>query len=99
MISASGQGLVHVTVRIPDAQGRLCPNADNPVRFSLPGEGTLAGVGNGNPTSLERFDAGMRKVLHGLCLAVVGSTREPGRIAFSAEAEGLGGGAVTIEVK
>lgn len=90
-IAADGEDLSFVEVRIVDAQGNLCPNADNLVTFRLSGPGTIAGVDNGNPTSHEPFQAGKRKAFHGLCLAVVKAARTPGEIRLTASAPGIEG--------
>jgi len=88
-ISADGEDLSYVKVEIVDQEGRVCPNADNLVKFKIKGAGIIAGVGNGNPISHEYFKAGERKAFHGLCLVVIQSKREQGAIRLSAESEGL----------
>jgi beta-galactosidase len=98
-IGADGEDLSYVTVKIVDKEGRVCPDADNMVTFSIHGEGTVSGVGNGDPTSHEYFKARQRKAFHGLCLAVVQSTRKPGTIVLSAASEGLKAAQVVISAK
>jgi beta-galactosidase len=90
-IAADGQDLAFVTVRVQDAQGKLCPGADSDVlaRFDLSGPGTLAAVGNGDPTSHADFQAPACKTFHGLCLAIVKAGRGAGLIQLSATAAGL----------
>jgi len=82
-----------------DKDGRVCPDADNLVKFKIEGTGVIAGVGNGNPVSHEYFKAKERKAFHGLCLAIVQSKRERGTIRLSAESEGLQTAEVLIQVK
>jgi beta-galactosidase len=96
-IQADGQDLAFVTVRVLDAAGRLCPNADGLVRFDVSGPGLLAGVGNGNPISHEDFQAPQRKAFHGLCLTVIKAKQEAGAIRVWAVSEGLNGDAVEIQ--
>lgn len=98
-ISADGQDLSFVKVEIVDTNGGVCPNADNLVKFKISGEGSIAGVGNGNPISHEYFKASERKAFHGLCLVVVQSKGEKGTIHLSAESEGLQGSELVIHVK
>ena len=98
-ISADGEDLSYVRVEIVDQEGRVCPNADNLVRFRIEGEGVIAGVGNGNPVSHEYLKARERKAFHGLCLAVVQSKRERGAIRLSAESEGLQTAEVLVQVR
>ena len=98
-ISADGDDLSNVTIKIVDNEGRVCPNADNLVKFTIEGEGVIAGVGNGNPVSHEYFKANERKTFHGLCLAIVQSKRERGTILLSAESKGLQAAEVLIHAK
>lgn len=98
-ISADGEDLSHVRIEIVDQEGRVCPNADNLVRFKIEGPGVIAGVGNGNPVSHEHFKARERKAFHGLCLAVIQSKRERGPVRLSAESEGLQAAEVLIQVR
>ena len=60
-IRADGEDLSYVRVEIVDQEGRVCPNADNLVRFRIEGEGVIAGVGNGNPVSHEYFQRSRAK--------------------------------------
>jgi beta-galactosidase len=98
-ISADDEGLSYVKVEIVDQEGRVCPNADNLVRFKIKGQGVIAGVGNGNPISHEYFKASERKAFHGLCLVIVRSKREQNAIRLSAESEGLQAADLLIQVK
>jgi beta-galactosidase len=98
-IAADGQDLAFVTVRVLDAQGHLCPDADSLVRFNLSGPAVLAGLGNGNPISHEDFQTPQHKAFHGLCLAIIKASRTPGTIHLSASATGLKAAAVDIATK
>jgi beta-galactosidase len=89
-LRADGEDLSFVTVRIEDAAGNLVPGAENLVRFTVSGAGRIAAVDNGNPASLEPFQADRRKAFSGLALLVVRTTRaEPGTIRVRAESDGL----------
>jgi beta-galactosidase len=98
-ISADGEDLSYVKVEIVDQKGRVCPNADNLVKFKIKGGGVIAGVDNGNPISHQYFKAGERKAFHGLCLVVIQSKREQGAIRVSAESEGLQAADLLFRVK
>ncbi len=98
-LGADGEDLSYVKVEIVDRAGRVCPNADNLVKFAIEGEGLIAGVDNGNPISHEHFRASQRKAFHGLCLAVIQATRAPGRVSLTATAEGLEGATVALQTK
>jgi len=95
-ITANGKDLCFVTVRIVDKDGNLVPHADNLITFSLSGEGSLAGVDNGDPVSHASFKANSRNAFNGLALAVLKATGKAGTITFKATADGLQPAAVTI---
>lgn len=96
-ITADGEDLSFVTVRITDAQGVLVPDADNLVHFETSGSGFLAGVDNGYQASLESFKAPHRKAFNGLCLAILQNDGRPGSIRLKAHSAGLQG--AELEVK
>jgi beta-galactosidase len=96
-IAADGRDLSFVTVRIEDEAGRLCPLADNLVRFEVEGAGRRVAVGNGDPSTLEPFQADERKAFGGLALLIVGSQRgRPGIIQVQAHSKGLRSAQVTL---
>jgi beta-galactosidase len=98
-ITADRRDVAHVTVQILDAQGRIVPVTDNEVAFEIQGEGRIIGVDNGNPDSHEGYKGKSTKAFHGLCLAVVQSTAQPGRIQLTATAPGLRSSSVAITTK
>lgn len=67
---AKKSNLVFVEVDVNDADGNICPNADNQIQFSVEGA-DIVGVDNGSPFSLERFKADNRKTFFGKCLVVL----------------------------
>ena len=95
-IYADGSDLSFVTVEILDADGNLCPNANDLVKFDVKGAGFIAGVDNGSPTSLESFKASQREAFYGKCLVVLQNNGEIGPIKLNAFAD-LGGGRVIEE--
>lgn len=95
-IHADGQDLSFVAVEVVDPEGRLRPDADLPVRYSIEGAGTLAAIGSGDLTTRESYRANPRRVFHGRALVVVRSTHEPGPITLRAEAPGLEGASVNL---
>jgi beta-galactosidase len=89
-ITADGDDLSFITVRIEDKNGNVCPLADNLVRFKVEGAGRIAGVDNGNPATEESFQADHRKAFNGLALLIVRSKRgESGQIKIAASSDGL----------
>jgi beta-galactosidase len=69
------------------------------INFEITGEGTIAGVDNGLQTSDELFKANYRKAFNGLCLAVIQSTENAGKISLKATSEGLQEAAIVIDSK
>jgi beta-galactosidase len=95
-IAAGRRDVAHVTVRILDDQGRTVPTADNEVAFRIEGAGRIIGLDNGNPLSHEDFKSDHRTAFNGLCLAIVQSTAQAGRIQLIATSPGLRSGSVAI---
>jgi beta-galactosidase len=98
-INAAGDDLSNIKIEIVDQDGRVCPNADNLVKFKIKGPGIIAGVGNGNPASHEDFKASERKAFHGLALVIIQSTGNKGEITVTATSDGLKESEVTIKTK
>lgn len=88
-IQADGTDLSFITVEIVDKDGNLCPNADNLVNFDVQGAAFIAGVDNGNQTSMESFKAPHRKAFYGKCLVVLQNNGDRGDIQLNAVSEGL----------
>ena len=61
-LTATGNDLCYVMVEALDKNGVACPLADNLIRFRVDGPGEIAAVDNGNPVSLELFQANERKL-------------------------------------
>lgn len=97
--TAAEDALAFVTVEILDADGNLCPDADNLVEFSLSGESAfIAGVDNGNPVSMERFKDSKRMAFNGKCLVVLQAS-SPGRTTLTASSDGLVSDSVTFRTR
>ena len=83
-------------MEVLDADGNVCPCADNLVRFSLDGNNAfIAGVDNGNPVSMERFKDDKRHAFNGKCLVVLQADKS-GKTTLTAESEGLASASVTF---
>ncbi len=99
-ISANGEDLSFVTVRIEDKDGNLCPAADNLVRFKVEGAGAIAAVDNGNAATTESFQGDSRKAFSGMALLIVRSNRgKGGAIKVAAASEGLSQGNATVTAR
>ena len=97
VIKANGRSLLFVTVEVVDKDGNLCPWAENKVLFSLTGDAKIAGVDNGSPFSLERFQANERRAFFGKCLVVLQAGKMPSTIQLTAKSVDLV--PQTIEIK
>lgn len=98
-ISADGKDLSFITVKVVDKEGNLVPKADNLIEFEIIGMGSIVGVDNGLQTSHEPFKANYRKTFNGLCLVVIQSAEEHGKITLKAKSGGLGETTITVETK
>ncbi|HKV41452.1 MAG TPA: beta-galactosidase GalB [Blastocatellia bacterium] len=99
LIKADGNDLSFVTVKVVDKDGVPVPDASNLIKFQVSGPGFIAGVDNGSETSHEPFKADYRKAFNGLCLAIIQSKGEVGKIVIKATAEGLQEASTTIEAQ
>jgi beta-galactosidase len=75
-ISSNGEDLSFVTVKIEDKDGNIVPDAGNLVKFTITGDGFIAGVDNGYQADLSSFKGDNKKAFNGLCLAVLQSTKK-----------------------
>ncbi len=98
-VSADGEDVAIFAVEVQDAQGRVVPITDNEVAFTVTGAGKLAGVGNGDPTDHDPDKGSSRKAFCGLCMALVQSTKQGGKITVEATSPGLTPARVSIEAE
>lgn len=100
VISADGDDLSFVTVRIEDKDGAFCPLADNKVDFKTIGPASRAAVDNGNAASTEPFQANYRKAFNGLCLLVIKSKKGvAGEVKLEASSPGLKASVIAVVTK
>ncbi len=89
-LAASGEDLCYVLVEALDDKGTLCPLADNVLRFKVDGPAEIAAVGNGNPLSLEPFQADSRKLFYGKAMLILRTkVGASGTVRVTAESDGL----------
>jgi beta-galactosidase len=98
-IHSDGQDLSYITVELADEKGVRHPKAENLVRFEIEGPGTIVGVGNGNPVSIESFQLPHRKAWQGRCLVIVKAGKKAGKITLKATAVGMQSDQVVIDVQ
>lgn len=88
-LSADGNDLAYLTVKIVDAEGNLCPDADNTLNFSVSGEGSYKVVANGDATSLELFHLPHMKAFKGMLVTTLQSSEKAGTITLKVSGKGL----------
>lgn len=104
-IQADGSSLSYIAIDVVDEDGRFVSSARNNIRFTLTGNGTIMGVDNGNPSTVDKFQ--QKSVLtsektanidafSGKALVIVRSTERAGGFILNAESSGLKGGSVFV---
>jgi beta-galactosidase len=97
-LTATGQDLCYILVEAVDKNGTLCPLADNMVSFKVEGPAEIAAVGNGNPLSLQPFQADSRKLFYGKAMLIVRTTQgQGGRIHVTTKSSGLRAASITVQ--
>jgi beta-galactosidase len=86
-IDADGQDIAIVRVEVLDTDGRHVPTADNQISFKVTGEGTLIGVGNGDPNCQESDKEPKRSLFNGLAQVILQANNMPGTIMLEAYTE------------
>ena len=95
-IKADGQDLVYVTVELTDENQTINPKAENLIKFTVEGGGTIVGVGNANPVSIESYQQPQRKAWRGKCLVIVKSDRQAGSLKLTATGDGVKSASIEI---
>ena len=89
LIKSNGQDLSYITVELTDTNGIRNPKAANLLNFEIEGPGTIIGVGNANPVSLESYQLPQRKAWQGRCLVIIKSETYSGEINLKVTSDGL----------
>ncbi len=93
--------IAQIEVRIVDAQGNLCVQADKELHFQIQGPAGVIAVDNGNNESMESMKADHIHAFHGMALAVIQSDKteaEMDRCIVSVTAEGLIGDSLILSI-
>ena len=94
---ADGGDVAFATIEVLDAQGVLQPDCDAPVQVALDGPAVLAGLGNGDLTTMETYRANPHRLFEGRALAAMRSTHATGKIKLTVTSPGLTAATVTLE--
>ncbi len=79
-IKADGKDLSFILVEALDKDGLPHPLADNWVTIEISGDGRVAGVGNGNPQSLNPFQSDEVELFYGKAMIIISSAYEEGEV-------------------
>jgi beta-galactosidase len=96
VIRADGRDIVHIEIRVEDAEGNFAASAENEISVSVSGAGRLLGLDNGRSDSHEIFSAGHMRAFSGMLLAIVQSNGEAGEITVEITGEGIHGAEVRL---
>jgi beta-galactosidase len=96
-IIPDGYDLSYITVELTDRNGIINPKAENLISFQVEGPGSIIGISNANPTSLESFQLPFHKAWHGKCMVVIKSGRSAGKITVTVNSEGIASEKIDIE--
>ena len=94
-----GMDLQYVRVYAVDAKGRVVPTAEGTVEFTIDGEAKVIAVDNGDHSSNDLFDGNRKSLYEGFAMAILRSTRTPGKVKISACCDGLKAASQTVVTK
>lgn len=94
-----GQDVVILNCSVVDENGREVATANNHLYFEVIGDGTLLGVGNGNPNSHESDVLSERDLFNGKCQAIIRALPGTKALKIRVYGEGLEGAIVEPEIR
>lgn len=97
-LTANGEDMAFVTVKIVDKDGNLCPNADNQINAEVFGCGEFKGICNGDATSLEVFTKPCMKSFNGMLSIGVISTTQKGYLNLKVSSKGLKSASLNLPI-
>jgi len=95
-ITADGEDLCYIEVDVVDENGVMNPRANNPIQFSISGNGRIVGTDNGNPTDFTNMKSTRRSAFNGKALVIVQSTDKAGSFTVTAHSAGLPVSSTTV---
>lgn len=98
-LDANGDDLAYITVQVADKDGNIVPTDSRAVKFSIKGAGSFEATANGDPTSLRSFQKPEMDLFSGAATAIVRSSKEGGKLNFTATAKGVKPATISIDVK
>ncbi|MGC8553088.1 MAG: glycoside hydrolase family 2 TIM barrel-domain containing protein [Phycisphaerae bacterium] len=98
-LTADGQSIAPIALRVLDAHGNIVAHSMRKVRFSITGPGRIAGTGNGDPASHIPNNAAYSRAFYGRCMVLVRVGNNPGTIVLTAASPGLTPVSITIQTR
>ena len=95
-LCANGQDLAFIVVEAVDKTGRIHPQADQSVRYSISGPATIAAIGSADLTTTEPYNANPRRLYQGRSLIILRTTTDTGKIILTASVPGMKKHSVTL---
>ena len=95
-IPANHNSLSYITVELTDAAKQLVTTGDAAIHFTITGPAEIIGVGNANPADMSSFQQPIKNTFKGRCIVIVRSTGKAGKIAVTANAEGLPAASISV---
>ncbi|NLX76147.1 MAG: DUF4982 domain-containing protein [Clostridiaceae bacterium] len=95
-LSADGRDITHVIAEITDSDGNPVCTADNEIRVTVEGEGSLLGLESGNLWDTTPYTETFRRAHNGRLLIYVEAGRKEGTVKITASADGLKTAEITI---
>ena len=98
-LSADGEDLAYITVRVVDQDGNLIPDAAHLVSLKVRGAGRFRAAANGDATNLDPFHLPQHHAFAGQLTAIVQTANHPGIVTLEATAKGLKKAVTTLQVQ
>jgi beta-galactosidase len=99
-IFSDGNDLSYILVEAVDKEGNPCPLAEDMVTFKLEGPAEIAGIGNGNPLSMEPFQDSKHSLFDGKATLVIRSVEgQSGAVTITASADDFDSAAIHLTMK
>lgn len=97
-LSANGEDVAFITIKLEDAKGNLNLNATKEINISVDGVGTLAAFGNADPQSTGSYQDATWNTYDGYALAAIRAGFEIGKIKVILRADGCEEKQIEIDV-
>lgn len=91
--------LSYILVEACDKNGNPNPLANHQVNIQLKGDGSIAGVGNGNPQSFEPFKASQVNLFYGKAMIIIRSGVTKGATELTVSSPGLIKDSITLNIR